>query len=229
MAEHGQKGIARSVGVFRIRDHRLGQRLVDRFVEADHVARRLGRVRRHMRLPEAQHRCAQRAVFGRQLDQRETDGLAQCAVNGRRAASVDFLNRLPFGLFLLLATGLPGVDVGAEFEQNFARMVAQDEWRHTCRSRNQRLGEDVPLKQDFLEMRDDKSREFHAGLKLNVKKYQAGLLPYYPSSERKECNRWHRRHKRCRYRPQVCIRRLALAIDISMPMASPSVTMAVPP
>ncbi|QSX78064.1 hypothetical protein [Agrilutibacter solisilvae] len=66
MAEHAQEDVAPAVHLLRVVRHRLGDRFVDRFVEPGHL---IGHGRRLVGRggPQAQHRCAQGAVFRHQV------------------------------------------------------------------------------------------------------------------------------------------------------------------
>lgn len=124
MAEDRQEHVLRSLDQLLIPRHRLGQGLVDRLVEAHHVAHVRGEAPGRRVPPQRQHARAQGAVLGHQLH----DGIAgQQAGLGMRFGG-RFLAVAPvlspgFGHALLV--GLAAAEIVRESEQHQARVVAQ--------------------------------------------------------------------------------------------------------
>jgi hypothetical protein len=161
VAEHGQEGVPGALALFGIGQHRFGQRLVDGFIEADHVGADQVVELGHPGQPQAQHGRAQRAVLGGQLQQRETADMAQRAMGAGGAA--DFHGLLAAGFLQLFARGFRLLHVLGDRQQDRARMVAQRRGGHLVRGRIERARERVPLREDRFHVLFDEGVQTHGG------------------------------------------------------------------
>ena len=136
---------------------RLGNRLVDRFVEAADVLQGLRRVREVV-APQAQHAGAQGTVFGDELADREPRGRAQERMRLRRGFRARLPIRSALGLGLLLRARLGGAQVLRDGLEDLLGMVAQRDVVHLGGRRHG--GRELhPLGHDALHVALDEIRE----------------------------------------------------------------------